>query len=560
MADHGETDDHEGPGPAEYLAARLAEISLQPSKSHIRDLTLRSHDPCTAVLYDKKLLAVIMDGTREEVEAAIPDERVANAQNHTGETLLMKACRQTMNYPEQQRSWLIETLLDKRADAMVCCESKKTVLHDLIWTAKPPPDEVIKLMRKSVLTLQRYVGTQQLLQLCFFKDSHGHRPLDFLQPRQFEGWKTTIDEVLAAEAKGNLPGILAAASTEPHAGDLAAEKAADTIERVTTLKKTTAEIIASLDGKGGALMKVLIGNDVSFLMAECNDPDFVAVAVSTAFCELTQWEKEDVLGQNCRFLQGPGTELEEVGKLRSALASKGSCLANLLNYKKDGSQFRNNLAFLHLNDKQGNPAYVLGIQNCASSIYILMRESCRRKQSDTPVVKKMKVCPPLPFTPSSKWASNASGCMTVMPGHKTEVEILESLDRRSQAFLVYLIEHAGSFLLSDYADPDCKIVACSEAFEALTLFSHNEVLGRNCRFLQGKDTCVKEVEKIRTALRSGASTRVCVMNYRKDGSQFMNDFALIPLRDMAGELVYFAGVQNVTENMYNFIGLVLELF
>jgi len=69
-----------------------------------------------------------------------------------------------------------------------------------------------------------------------------------------------------------------------------------------------------------------------------------------------------------------------------------------------------------------------------------------------------------------------------------------------------------------------------------------QVLGRNCRFLQGPDTDPNAVAKIRKSIADGSDASVCLLNYRRDGSTFWNQFFIAPLRDVGGRVVNYIGV------------------
>lgn len=104
--------------------------------------------------------------------------------------------------------------------------------------------------------------------------------------------------------------------------------------------------------------------------------------------------------------------------------------------------------------------------------------------------------------------------------------------------------------LSDPDQPDNPIVYANEAFELITGYDRNEILGRNCRFLQGLDRDQPAIARIRDAIRNQTSVTVTLRNYRKDGALFFNQFTIRPLFDPDGRLIYFLGIQyDVTEKV-----------
>eukprot|EP00471_Norrisiella_sphaerica_P005273 CAMPEP_0184478040 /NCGR_PEP_ID=MMETSP0113_2-20130426/151_1 /TAXON_ID=91329 /ORGANISM="Norrisiella sphaerica, Strain BC52" /LENGTH=191 /DNA_ID=CAMNT_0026855679 /DNA_START=150 /DNA_END=722 /DNA_ORIENTATION=+ len=95
-------------------------------------------------------------------------------------------------------------------------------------------------------------------------------------------------------------------------------------------------------------------------------------------------------------------------------------------------------------------------------------------------------------------------------------------------------------------DPDMKdneIIFASPGFCRQTGYERDEIEGKNCRFLQGKDTDPKDVQKIRDAITKKEDTSVCILNYRKDGTSFYNQFFIMPMLDKCGKCLYYLGVQ-----------------
>lgn len=95
------------------------------------------------------------------------------------------------------------------------------------------------------------------------------------------------------------------------------------------------------------------------------------------------------------------------------------------------------------------------------------------------------------------------------------------------------------FVLSDPKLPDNPIVFASPGFYKLTGYTQKEVLGRNCRFLQGPGTSPQAVDVIRKAIASGSDATVCLLNYKADGTAFWNQFFIAALRDSDNNIVNY---------------------
>lgn len=100
-----------------------------------------------------------------------------------------------------------------------------------------------------------------------------------------------------------------------------------------------------------------------------------------------------------------------------------------------------------------------------------------------------------------------------------------------------------AMIVADARQDDLPIVFANDAFLRLTGYDRAEVIGRNCRFLQGPETDPVSVAEIRRAIREGRDEAVELLNYRKDGSAFWNALYLSPVRDESGEIRFFFGSQ-----------------
>ncbi len=120
-------------------------------------------------------------------------------------------------------------------------------------------------------------------------------------------------------------------------------------------------------------------------------------------------------------------------------------------------------------------------------------------------------------------------------------EALQLRDRAIQAV-------SQGILITDPNQPDNPIIFASAGFERMTGYRSGEVLGKNCRFMQGKDTDRNTIAAMRSAIRTGRGCTVEILNYRKDGRPFWNQLSISPLLGPTGRLTHFVGVQtDVTE-------------
>ena len=117
------------------------------------------------------------------------------------------------------------------------------------------------------------------------------------------------------------------------------------------------------------------------------------------------------------------------------------------------------------------------------------------------------------------------------------------LDDRGSVFFAALEMTRMPMILADPRKPDCPIAFANNAFLDLTGYEEDEVLGRNCRFLQGAGTDPASVALLREAVRTREAIALEILNYRRDGAPFWNAIFMGPVFDEAGELVYFFASQ-----------------
>ena len=105
-----------------------------------------------------------------------------------------------------------------------------------------------------------------------------------------------------------------------------------------------------------------------------------------------------------------------------------------------------------------------------------------------------------------------------------------------------IAETSNGILITDPHQRDNPIIYVNPAFERITGYRMDEVLGRNCRFLQGSDTDPATVAVMRQALAEQRDCQVVIRNYRKDGATFWNELTISPVHDGSGRVTHFVGV------------------
>lgn len=118
-----------------------------------------------------------------------------------------------------------------------------------------------------------------------------------------------------------------------------------------------------------------------------------------------------------------------------------------------------------------------------------------------------------------------------------------------EGVLFAIVECANQgILVADMRGLDARIVYVNAAFEAISGYSRDEAVGKNCRYLQGSDRLQPDIKVMREALAAGMAAQIRLRNYRKDGSLFWNELHLVPVHDAAGALTHYVGlIHDVTD-------------
>ena len=137
---------------------------------------------------------------------------------------------------------------------------------------------------------------------------------------------------------------------------------------------------------------------------------------------------------------------------------------------------------------------------------------------------------------------------------RRETQILQNglgvIAQQNNQLQAAVLSAAVGIVVTDPNQSDNPIVFANPSFYQMTGYEPHEIIGRNCRFLQGAATNRDVIQNIRLAIRAGQPCRYTMVNYSKNGTPFWNDLTVTPVRDHNGRLVNFVGIQrDVTDSM-----------
>ena len=122
------------------------------------------------------------------------------------------------------------------------------------------------------------------------------------------------------------------------------------------------ERVTAAGGDEEALFASINLSPIATVITNPRLPDNPVVAANPPFCALTGYEEPEIVGRNCRFLAGEATEPWLTQRIRDSISSLTPSLCELLNYKKDGTPFRNAVLIAPIFDSEGEVAWFLGSQ------------------------------------------------------------------------------------------------------------------------------------------------------------------------------------------------------
>ena len=112
--------------------------------------------------------------------------------------------------------------------------------------------------------------------------------------------------------------------------------------------------------------RAVLATGLSFTVADARKPDCPLVWVNPAFTAATGYAFDEAVGRNCRFLQGEGTDRDEIARVRAAVEAREAVVATVLNYRKDGLAFWNQVTITPISDAEGVVTHFVGVQTDVS--------------------------------------------------------------------------------------------------------------------------------------------------------------------------------------------------
>eukprot|EP00877_Chromochloris_zofingiensis_P005967 jgi/Chrzof1/1623/Cz10g14280.t1 len=216
----------------------------------------------------------------------------------------------------------------------------------------------------------------------------------------------------------------------------------------------------------------------AFVVSDCSKPDMPICYASSQFYELTGYTAAEIIGKNCRFLQGPETEKRKVMEIRDAIREDRPCQVRLLNYKKNGQKFWNQFHLAPICDGHGQVTHYIGIQSDVTA----MVESSHAAPSTPEIAEADNLSSSGQQTDEGQQTDSdqEEGMSAVVQLEQQEAKEVQGAMQQEGpssscplpcSLLQVLMKIQQSFVLADPRLPDMPIVHASEDFLRLTGYS-----------------------------------------------------------------------------------------
>lgn len=224
---------------------------------------------------------------------------------------------------------------------------------------------------------------------------------------------------------------------------------------------------------------------VGISIADADRDDVPLIYVNDEFLELTGYPREEVLGRNCRFLQGERTNEESVARVRRAVKNEEPVTVELRNYRKDGSMFWNRLSIRPVTDEDGDVSHFLGFQEDISDRKAFAREQALFEMGTDAVEKSLFI-----------------------------------------------------------TDADGTIQYVNPQFELTTGYTAEEAIGQTPRILNAGTQDDAFYEELWETITAGEVWEATITNQRKSGEQYLVEQKIVPVTDDTGEITHFVSVED----------------
>ncbi|XP_024041332.1 protein TWIN LOV 1 isoform X2 [Citrus clementina] len=301
------------------------------------------------------------------------------------------------------------------------------------------------------------------------------------------------------------------------------------------------------------------------------------VFASRGFLKMSGFSRAEIIGRNGRMFQGPRTNRRTIMEIREAIREERPIEVNLLNYKKDGTPFWMLFKMSPVFGKEdGRATHFVAVQvpivsrkhmrnsgmsysedGGGSRLREIVFGSCRREvcsdslldldrvlalDSDDTGLEIEDSCEASDLE-KRKAATAIDNILSVLT-HYSQLTgrlvcgkrcSLPGMGFISSSLYISLGRIKQSFVLIDPHLPAMPMVYASDAFLKLTGYDRNEVVGQNCRFLNGVDTDTAVLYQIKESIQTEQACTVRILNYRKDKSSFWNLLHISPIRNASGK-------------------------
>ncbi|XP_040380527.1 protein TWIN LOV 1 isoform X2 [Oryza brachyantha] len=321
----------------------------------------------------------------------------------------------------------------------------------------------------------------------------------------------------------------------------------------------------------------------SFLLTDPAMPGHPIVYASGGLADLTGYARGEVVGRNARLFQGAATDRAAVAGVREAVRGQRAHQVAILNYRRDGTP---HWVLLHLapvfHAADGRVLHFLAVQvpiappaarrppppvlfpACREEARVDEECPCASHAGEVFVdVDKRGLDTEEPRVASEhdkeKALSTANSIFSALNRYSKLTGLVVcgkrcdsvGIPALSSSLNLSLGRIKQSFVLTDPHLPDMPIVYASDAFLSLTGYSREEILGCNCRFLNGPGTSMEVIEEACT---------VHLLNYRKDGRSFRDLLHISPIRNASGKVAFHVWVHLDEGAKYDFNGLSPEVW